>query len=535
MHNGATETRLRGIPLCPGVAAGRVCLYVHSLPCADRLTDQSQAQRLQAAIEWLDGRKAVLAREAEARLGALAAEIFQAHRMILADEALLDRLFGSIHSEGLTAEAAVEREFEDCRRQLLEADTPYLRERAADITEIQRGILDRLGESSPVLACRDTAGCALGTCPLGNRHIVVAPELTPDLTLEVDRHTVGFLVERGAATSHAAILARGLGLPAVSTSCQLSRWISRDAYLLVDADHGEVVVNPTEETLGRYRDVIQTSSMPLPVAEPVPALRVMANVDRPAAVREALIARADGIGLSRTEMELLARGRPLTETELVARFQEMLAAMPGKPVYVRLTDLGSDKGARWLGLPRESNPALGCRGARLLLTRPELLRDQARALAQCSVQRPIHVVYPMVSGPGQFRSLRKLFQDTVQDMPCGKLFHGPMLEVPAACLQVEELLEDADFGCIGSNDLAQYLLACDRTDHSIPEETLVDNPALWKLIGHMVRAAEQSGKPLSICGELAGNPNYTRRIMDVGIKAVSTNPRRIAAVRQAAG
>jgi len=170
----------------------------------------------------------------------------------------------------------------------------------------------------------------------------------------------------------------------------------------------------------------------------------------------------------------------------------------------------------------------------LLLAHPELLREQARALATCSLHRPIHVVYPMIVDPEQFRRLRTLFEAAVADMSRGALFHGPMFEVPAACLQAEELLADADFGCIGTNDLAQYLLACDRTDASVQEQGLLESPALWRLIEHMARTAEGTGKPLSICGELAGNPQYTRRIIDAGIKAVSTSPRRIAPVREAA-
>ncbi len=534
MSDAAIETRLRGISLSPGVALGRACLYSQALACPDSPNFHSETDRLQATLAWMVERKATLAQEADSRLGAPAGEIFQVHRMILVDGTLRDRLFKAIEIHGLTAEGAIEREFNYYQRQLLQADSPYLQERAADITDIQRGLLERLAQVAPALSCKDMAGCALGECRLGNRHIVIAAELTPELTLEVDRHTMGFLVDKGAATSHAAILARGLGLPVVGGISQLCSHIPRDAQILIDADSGEVVVNPSEETLSGYQGTIQASSTTIPVADPIAALQVMANVDRPAAVREALLAKADGIGLSRTEIELLAKGRLLTEAEQTARLQEMIEAMTDKPVYVRLIDLGSDKGAQWLRLPEEPNPALGCRGARLLLARPELLREQARALARCSVQRPIHVVYPMVSGPEQFRRLRASFEDAVADISCGTLFHGPMLEVPAACLQVDELLEEADFGCIGTNDLAQYLTACDRTDASVPEAELLENPALWKLIEHMVRAAEQAGKPLSICGELAGNPNYTRRIIDAGIKAVSTNPRRIAPVRLAA-
>ncbi len=528
------EIRLRGISLSPGVALGQACLYSQALACPDNLKFHSETDRLKATLAWMVERKAALAQEAEARLGGPAGEIFHAHRMILVDGALRGRLLRAVENDGLTAEGAIEREFNYYQRQLIEADAPYLRERAADIADIQRDLLERLGRVAPALNCNDMAGCAVGECRLGNRHIVLAAELTPELTLEVDRHTMGFLVERGAATSHAAILARGLGLPVVGGISHLRSRIPPDAQILIDADGGDVIVNPAEQTLARYQGTIQASATTISVAEPLAVLQVMANVDRPAAVREALLAKADGIGLSRTEIELLVRGRPLTEAEQTVRLQEMLEAMTDKPVYVRLMDLGSDKGADWLRLPEEPNPALGCRGARLLLARPELMREQARALARCSVHHPIHVVYPMVCGPEQFRRLRTLFQDAIVDMECGTLFHGPMLEVPAACLLAMDLLEVADFGCIGTNDLAQYLLACDRTDGSVSEAELLENPALWKLIDHMVRAAERAGKPLSICGELAGNPNYTRRIIDVGIRAVSTTPRRIAPVRLAA-
>jgi phosphoenolpyruvate-protein kinase (PTS system EI component) len=266
----------------------------------------------------------------------------------------------------------------------------------------------------------------------------------------------------------------------------------------------------------------------------VPEIKFMANLDRAHDVGQALAAKAEGIGLYRTEMEVLYADRFLTEPEQEAKYRQVAAAMGSRPLCIRLLDLGADKAPAWLKQPAEANPALGCRGARLLLAHPELLRDQARALVRASAEHPIRVIYPMITELEEFQRLRALFEAAIADLPPGQLSHGLMFEVPSACLQALEFFELIDFGCIGTNDLVQYLFATDRTSDRIDCHQLYAHPALWRLIQNLAEAAQRAGKPLSLCGDLASDPRYTKRLIAAGVRVVSASPRNIAPVRRAA-
>ncbi len=477
----------------------------------------------------------VLVGDAEVQLGSGEADIFRVHRMILEDGTFQERLFEAIEGRGLSAEDAVQSQLDLYQKELLAADSEYLRQRVADFTEIQQGLLDRLRRAKPSLCCREMAHCNMGQCRLGNDHILVANELVPSLVIDMDCHTVGFLVEKGGPTAHAAILARALQLPAVSGIENLPAAIPLESEILINGDTGEVILNPSEQTLARHRRALAHSRChTLQIHGPISELTVMANIECAAGVRDALAARAEGIGLYRTEIEALAEGRLLSEAEQAARYSEVVRAMGEKPVYIRLLDLGADKAAAWLGMPQEDNPALGCRGARLLLARPEILWNQARALARASVQGPIHVVYPMIIDADQFRRVRALFEAAVADLNPSNLRHGVMFEVPSACLQARQILQEADFGCIGTNDLIQYLFATDRSNEGIACDARPDHPVLWFLIEEITRAARETGKPMSICGECAGNPALIQKILEAGLTIVSTSTRQIARLRRAA-
>lgn len=532
------EVRLRGLPLSPGVALGRACFYrspAHPTRTAGTAhTAIAEKARLQGALEALTGRLNSLARDAEARIDAETAAIFGVHRMILDDAELRHLLFRGIEQEGLSAEAAVSRELQRYQGKLRALDSEYMQERAADIAELQQALLERLRCHKPYLQCAQASGCQVGECRLHNNHILVVLELTPGLTLEVDHQTLGFVVEKGGPTSHAAILAKALGLPAVSGIERLEGTIPLSAEILVDGDSGLVILNPSADTLGHYRKARRVGRISQPVTGPVPDVTVLANIDLSTDVTKAVAAQAEGVGLYRTEIEALVKGRLLTEAEQEERFRDVLTAMGDKPVYVRLLDLGADKSGEWLELPAEANPALGMRGARLLLFRPELLREQARALTRAARFRRVHVVYPMVATLGQFHQLRALFDAAADDLPPGLLSHGVMFEVPSACVQAGELLAAADFGCIGSNDLIQYLFAADRGNENIDYNELLGEPALWKLLDDVRRAAMEARTPLSLCGDLAGDARITAKIIAAGFQVISVAPGAISQVRQAA-
>lgn len=532
------ETRLRGVPLSPGIALGRPCFYEHRCAGAGPASATCPGQetrRLQDALTWLERQRSELARQAQARLGREHAEIFEAQRMMLADESFHSQLAASIEEHGCSAEQAVQTVLDSYSEQFAAADTEYLQQRIADISEIRQGLLGYLGRASACRRCKDTTGCSLGHCRLGNDHILVGEEITANLPIETDRKTVGFIVEKGGPNSHAIILARALRCPVVGGIQDLADAIPADAQILIDGDRGEVILNPSPATLTHYRNLSTGRGQEAEVSTPVPGLKVMANIGQSGDVGDALACGAEGVGLYRTEMELLVAGRLLNEAEQFARYSEVVTAMAGRPVYIRLLDLGADKAAKWLETTLQDDALTGMRGARLLLAHPGLLREQARALARASCHGPIHVLYPMIGTVEQFVEMRALFDQAVADLQPAGLRHGVLFEVPAACLAGRQLMQHADFGCIGTNDLVQYLFAEDRCEgNTACYAGFENNPVLWELIRELSRVAASAGKPMAICGELAGDPRFTARIMDSGISAVSTSPAHIARVRRAA-
>jgi phosphotransferase system enzyme I (PtsI) len=364
---------------------------------------------------------------------------------------------------------------------------------------------------------------------------VVARELTPSLTVELQTEDLrGFVTEHGGATSHAAILARALGIPAVSGIRDVYEMVSCGEELLVDGGTGEVVLWPGARTLAKHRRPKLDSEAEIEAVSPVPGLTVMANISLAHDVHGALRMNAEGIGLYRTEFEFIAAGRVLAEEEQFRRYAYVVKAMRGRPVYVRLLDMGGDKGAKFLDLAPEANPSLGFRGARLLLGRADLLRTQARALARASRFGEIGVIYPMIVDRDQFLRLRKIVEEATRGVRGRRLRHGVMFEVPAACLECRRILEVADFGSIGTNDLVQYLFAVDRNNELVAKDFTADHPVLWSLVEDILRAGRESGKPISLCGEMGGSAASISRLMSIGLRTVSASVPMISPVRRAA-
>ena len=529
----ATETRFKGLPLSPGVAVARVCLFNErrhvSLPVSN-VTDKevrSEGDRFRKALSLVREKLAQLIKEVEERVGKAEAEIFAAQKMILADPALIQRVTDHIRSKKFNAEKAVISSLDFFEGQLAEMDNAYIRERASDIGEVKRRMLDALANLNPSFQCESDS-----FCQKGKNRIVIAQELTPSLTMELNTDFIrGFVTDRGGVASHAAILARALGIPAVSGIPGIHDMIFCGTEVLINGDTGEVVIWPSQRTLAEYPDLQRETAEEMTAIEPVTGLKVFANLSLAKKVKEAVDHKAEGIGLYRTEFEFFAAGKILCEMEQYDLYLEVLKAMKDKPVYFRMLDLGGDKTADFLKLQKEQNPALGFRGSRLLLGHPELFRNQARALARASRHGRVHVMYPMVIDIEQFRKLRKAFEEATSDIPQGEIKHGLMFEVPSACLDAEEILKEADFGSIGTNDLIQYLFAVDRDNEFVAYDHHPDRKIFWHLIHHVAHAAKKHRKPLSVCGELASNPAYARKLLAAGIRAVSVAPRAITGLR----
>jgi len=531
-----TETRFAGLPISGGIALAKVCLFNdrrHSDPSIYKVTGlggEREKTRLRQAVAVATQRLETLATEVSDRLGPAEAQIFKAQKAILNDRALMAQMLEGINTHNLGAESTISLTLNAYEARLLALDNQYIKERASDIGEIRRRLLDALADTAPALRCGNHPHCQRG-----RNRIIVAEELTPSLTVELDtKLTMGFVTEHGGLTSHAAILARSLGIPAVSGIKNVHNLLSCGTELLVNGDTGEVVVWPSEETKARFRSAGSPAIRTADIPEPVPGLSVMANISRSAEVADALHNKAEGIGLYRTEFEFLMANRILNEEDQLERYASVVQAMEGRPVYFRLLDVGGDKGASFFDLPREDNPYLGFRGSRLLLARNDLLKAQARALARASIHGPVHVMYPMIVELAQFLRLKQLFCEAIAGLATGEIRHGVMFEVPSACLQARELLEAADFASIGSNDLIQYLFAVDRNNERVAYDHTPDRPVFWSLVAQLAQAAARARRPLSVCGELAGSTQFLPKLIEQGIDTVSVPPRLIPQLRLAA-
>ena len=527
------EIIIEGIKISEGIAIGKVCLVNqnhHSNLAVQKIEIEqieSEKERLKIAIKSTTAQLIRIIKEIEDRVGLTESKIFVAQKMILEDPVISEELIEDIEKFVFNAEGAVIRIFDKYESRLLEVDDEYIRSRATDIGEIKRRILESLSDSSPLFQCAGSKHCQRG-----KNRIIVAGELTPGLTIGIDtKHALGFITEHGGKLSHAAILAKALGIPAVSGIKDIKKRVLCGTDILIDGDSGRVIIWPTEETIRQYMSRSSYLNRRTVVVDPVKNLKIMANINLSANVTEAEKMKAEGIGLYRTEFEFLARNKILSEMEQYNCYSRVLKKMDGKPVFFRLLDIGGDKAADFFELPKEENPYLGFRGSRLLLARKDLLETQARALARTSQIAPVHVLYPMIVDLRQFLKMKELFCNAIAGTEHGQIHHGIMFEVPSACLQAHDLLKHSDFASIGSNDLIQYMFAVDRNNERVAYDFSPDRKVFWELLKKIARAAAKTNKPLSLCGEIAGNVEYLPRILKTGITTISVSPRLISEIR----
>lgn len=529
------EVQLSGLAVSEGVVYARAVVLhpvTHQSVPWFRITKSGatrEKERVLSAMAEASRQLVELIDAVELRIGRAQANIFVAQRMMLEDPTLHTEILEAIDQEHLNAEAAIAKCLDKYEKLLQEVDNEYMSERASDIGELRRRLLDIMlsGNGHAVVPGQITLS--------DDFHIVVAADLTPGQTVNLNTEkTLGFITEHGGVASHAAILARAMGIPSISGIQHIHNLINTGDFILLDGDSGDLFLNPTPETLSLYPTARRVAPQRARKVEPVEGFPVLANIGLTEDLAELELVGAEGIGLYRTEFEILASGRLLDEETQYIRYATVVEAMAGKPVHMRLLDLGGDKDAPFLSITREDNPCLGFRGARLLLGRPDLLVPHVRALARASCHGPIHLIYPMIVDVEQFLVLRERIRQTIDDIKGHNLIHGVMFEVPSACLLADELYEVAAFGSIGTNDLIQYLFAIDRNNEHVADDYDPDKPVFWKLLGQIAEAAQKHGKPLSVCGEIGGQPRYLPKLIELGIRSVSVSPRQIGLARATA-
>jgi phosphoenolpyruvate-protein phosphotransferase/dihydroxyacetone kinase phosphotransfer subunit len=531
------EGALRGITASPGIALGRARrFHVPALDVPDRGDASDPAAERRTLDEAIEAARVDVERQRAAtgdRLGDYEATIFDAHLLFLRDEALIEPARRAIESEGRPAAVAWRDAVEAVAASWEALSDEYLRARVQDLRSVGRQVLARI------------LGVPLPAPTLEGPGILVVADLSPAEAAALDPATVkGIASAFGAPTSHASIIARALGIPAVVATGPDLLAISDGRLLGVDASAGGLVyVDPTSDVAAALdaasaalaadrREARAGASKPASTTDGE-GIEVAANVGSVREVAAAVEEGADGVGLFRTELLFLEAG-PISEEAQADVYRRAAQTLAGRPLTIRTLDAGADKPVPGLQQPAERNPFLGMRGVRLGLDRPELLETQLRAVLQVARDHPLRVMFPMVATLDELMAAREVLdraRRTVGGDP--SLEVGIMVEVPSAALIAEVLAPNVDFFSVGTNDLTQYALAADRGDPRLAALTDPLHPAVLRLIHFTVEAARGSGRWVGVCGELAGDPDATALLVGIGVRELSMSAPSVPLVKRA--
>lgn len=527
---------LAGLAAAPGIALGPARrFHVPPVEVPEDVaagTPEQERTRLDAAIERT--RESIAAQRAsvDERAGAYQAAIFEAHALFLSDEELLGPAREAV-ATGRPAALAWRDSIDRMAAAWEELDDPYLRARVADLRSVGRQVLAAI------------VGVELPRPTLEAPGVLVAEDLEPADTAGLDPATaLGIATAAGGPTSHAAVLARSLGIPAVVGLGPRLGAIDEGTPLGLDGTRGTVVVDPDEATRGELlaertrledarREAAMRASTP---AETVDGVRVevAANIGGPKEVAAAVAAGAEGVGLFRTEFLFMGRDEMPDEDEQEAAYRAAAEALDGRPMVVRTMDAGADKPLPYLAQPHEANPFLGVRGLRLGLARPDLLGVQLRALCRVGEDHRVRVMFPMVATLEELRSARRALEEARAAVGVRRAPEvGIMIEVPAAAMIAGHLAAEVGFFSVGTNDLTQYTLAADRGNDRVASLADPLHPAVLRLIGLAAEAAAANGAWTGVCGELAGDPSATAVLLGLGVRELSMSAPAIGLVKEA--
>ncbi|MBS0442691.1 MAG: phosphoenolpyruvate--protein phosphotransferase [Proteobacteria bacterium] len=547
-----------GLPVSRGVAIGRAVLVASSrVDVAHYFIDESRVEseiaRLRLARDAVAGELSLLKRDLPAEAPAELSALLDVHLMLLHDDALTGATKQWIVERHYNAEWALSAQLEVLARQFDEMEDEYLRERKADLEQVVERMLRALAHgpeasfaAAPAVRARDFAG----EDPL----VLVANDIAPADMLHFKGGVfTGFVTDVGGRTSHTAIVARSMDIPAVVGAREASRIIRQDDWVIVDGDNGLVIVNPSPIVLEEYRFRQRQAELErerLSRLRHTPAvtldgerIELLANIELPEDASAALEAGAVGVGLFRSEFLFMNRGGELPgEDEQFEAYRAAVEAMNGLPVTIRTVDIGADKpldrmSVNELRHEHALNPALGLRAIRWSLSEPGMFRQQLRAILRASAYGKVRLLIPMVAHLSEVKlTLDALARAKQQLTDAGRPYVdvdvGAMIEVPAAALMLPVFLRYFDFVSIGTNDLIQYTLAIDRADESVAHLYDPWHPAVLALVAGTIRQAGEAGKHVSVCGEMAGDPAFTELLLGMGLRSFSMHPAQIAAIKQ---
>ncbi len=531
---------LTGLPGAPGIVSGparHFHLVDPEIPTGSSGDPEAEWEALKGALEHVRAEIRAARDSVAAQAGEYSAAIFDAHLLFLDDEALLEPARRAIFEAGRNAAEAWHDAAEAVAADYRGLDDEYLQARAEDLTGVARQV---------VAALTGNTAAATLTAP----GIVVAADLTPADTASLDRElAVGIATAAGSPTSHSAILARSLGIPAAVGLGEGLLSVPEGTELLMDGDAGIVHVEPVEELAAEYKERAAAREQSARAARAAAAesavtrdgrrIEVVANIGSPDDVPTAVENGAEGVGLLRTEFLFLERESMPSEDEQVRAYKSIAKALAGRPLILRTLDVGADKPLPYLPLTAEANPFLGVRGIRLALERPELLETQLRAVLRTAVEYPLKVMFPMVAALDEYRQAKAVLAKVRVELEQAgaptpeELEVGVMIEVPAAALAAEQFAPEVDFFSLGTNDLTQYTMAAERGNPSVAGLADGLHPSVLRLIRIVAEAADEHGKWAGVCGELASDPVAVPVLVGLGIAELSANAPAIPAVKQA--
>lgn len=538
-----TNRILKGVAASPGVAVGRAFLLDREdfyIPLRYLSPDEAEADIIlfQKAIEEVKEEIASLQQSLAQELKGAYGDIFTVHLMLMNDPHFTGPIIERTREERVNIEYVCSQEVLRAQSIFSKMKDQYLRERFADIRDVMRRIIRKLMKKERV-----------GLADITQEVIIIAHDLSPSDTAQMMKGQVlAFATDVGGPTSHTAIMARALEIPAVVALQNISRWVRNDDLLIVDGHHGLVILNPDEETLQQYlnikakdllieRELVTLRDLPALTTDGIRVL-LSANLDLPQEVPSLMAHGAEGVGLFRTEFLYMNRSDLPSEEEQFQAFHSVIEKMGPSPVIIRTLDVGGDKLLSQLDLPQEMNPYMGCRAIRLCLERPELFKAQLRAILRASAHGYVKVMYPMVSCIEELKQAnaaleeakRELYREGIPYDP--HIEKGLVIEVPSSAFIADILAKEVDFFSVGTNDLIQYSMAVDRVNERVAHLYDPSHLAVLRMIKMTVETAQKANIMVGMCGEMAGDPLFTIVLIGLGLRELSTVPQALPGIKK---